>query len=117
MWPPEMDREAVAAPLRAMLAARPVRERVVAHLGPTNSGKTHAALEILLAASSGSYGGPLRLMAQEVHARLADRLGARHAGLITGEERINPTAQHVACTTELVASREIVVIDEVHWLA
>jgi len=117
MWPPQVDREAVAAPLRAMLASRPVRQRVVAHLGPTNSGKTHAALEILTAASSGSYGGPLRLMAQEVHERLGEKLGARHAGLITGEERINPTADHVACTTELVASRDIVVIDEVHWLA
>ena len=40
MWPPDVDREHVAAPLRAMLASRPVRERVVAHLGPTNSGKT-----------------------------------------------------------------------------
>lgn len=117
MRPPDVDREAVAAPLRAMLASRPVRQRVVAHLGPTNSGKTHAALEILAAASSGSYGGPLRLMAQEVHERLADTLGAQRAGLITGEERINPTADHVACTTELVASRDIVVIDEVHWLA
>ncbi len=117
MRPRDVDREAVAAPLRAMLASRPVRQRVVAHLGPTNSGKTHAALEILAAASSGSYGGPLRLMAQEVHERLADKLGARRAGLITGEERINPTADHVACTTELVASRDIVVIDEVHWLA
>ena len=113
----DVDREAVAAPLRAMLASRPVRQRVVAHLGPTNSGKTHEALEILTAASSGSYGGPLRLMAQEVHERLADKLGAAHAGLITGEERINPTADHVACTTELVASRDVVVIDEVHWLA
>jgi len=103
--------------MRAMRAARPHRERVVAHLGPTNSGKTHAALEILIAAPSGSYGGPLRLMAQEVHERLADRLGARHAGLITGEERINPMADHVSCTTELVAARDIVVIDEVHWLA
>lgn len=117
MGTPEVDREAVAAPLRAMLAGRPVRDRVVAHIGPTNSGKTHAALEILAAAPSGSYGGPLRLMAQEVHERLAARLGEERAGLITGEERINPTADHVACTTELVASRDVVVIDEVHWLA
>jgi ATP-dependent RNA helicase SUPV3L1/SUV3 len=117
MWSPDIDREAVAAPLRAMLAARPQRERVIAHLGPTNSGKTHAALEILAAAPSGCYGGPLRLMAQEVHERLAARLGEEHAGLITGEERINPTADHVACTAELTASRDVVVIDEVHWLA
>jgi ATP-dependent RNA helicase SUPV3L1/SUV3 len=117
MWAPEVDREAVAGPLRAMLAAMPRRDRVVAHLGPTNSGKTHAALDILMAAPSGSYGGPLRLMAQEVHERLAARLGDDVTGLVTGEERINPDAAWVACTTELVASRDVVVIDEVHWLA
>ena len=56
-------------------------------------------------------------MAQEVHEGLAARLGEDRAGLITGEERINPAADHVACTTELVAARDVVVIDEVHSLA
>ena len=52
------EREAVAAPLRAMLASIPTRQRIVAHLGPTNSGKTYAALQILASARSGAYGGP-----------------------------------------------------------
>ena len=47
-------------------AARQIRRRVVAHLGPTNSGKTHAALQQLGAAASGVYCGPLRLLAGEV---------------------------------------------------
>ena len=111
------EREAVAAPLRAMLASIPERQRIVAHLGPTNSGKTYAALRILAAARSGSYGGPLRLMAQEVHEGLAAELGADVTGLRTGEERINPEAPFVACTTELLVPRDVVVIDEVHWLA
>jgi ATP-dependent RNA helicase SUPV3L1/SUV3 len=111
------EREAVAAPLRAMLASIPERQRIVAHLGPTNSGKTYAALQILASARSGAYGGPLRLMAQEVHEGLRDQLGEDVTGLRTGEERINPEAPFVACTTELLVPRDVVVIDEVHWLA
>jgi len=111
------EREAVAAPLRAMLASVPERQRIVAHLGPTNSGKTYSALQILASARSGAYGGPLRLMAQEVYEGLRDKLGADVTGLRTGEERINPEAPFVACTTELLVPRDVVVIDEVHWLA
>lgn len=48
-------------------AARMMRRRVVAHMGPTNSGKTHAALSELKAAETGVYCGPLRLLAWEVH--------------------------------------------------
>ena len=111
------EREAVAGPLRAMLASVPERQRIVAHLGPTNSGKTYSALQILAGARSGAYGGPLRLMAQEVFEGLRDRLGQDVTGLRTGEERINPEAPFVACTTELLVPRDVVVIDEVHWLA
>ncbi len=111
------EREAVAAPLRSMLASVPDRQRIVAHLGPTNSGKTHAALDILASARSGAYGGPLRLMAQEVYEGLSARLGADRVGLRTGEERIAPEAPFVACTTELLVPRDVVVIDEIHWLA
>jgi ATP-dependent RNA helicase SUPV3L1/SUV3 len=111
------EREIVAAPLRVMLASVPKRQRVVAHLGPTNSGKTHAALRILAGARSGAYGGPLRLMAQEVFEGLRELLGPDVTGLRTGEERIQPDAPFVACTTELLVPRDVVVIDEVHWLA
>jgi ATP-dependent RNA helicase SUPV3L1/SUV3 len=58
--------------------------RVVAHLGPTNSGKTHAALEELAAAGRGVYAGPLRMLAQEAHRRLGERMGAENVGLVTG---------------------------------
>ncbi len=107
----------MAGPLRAMLASVPERQRIVAHLGPTNSGKTYEALQILASARSGAYGGPLRLMAQEVHEGLSAQLGADVTGLRTGEERINPEAPFVACTTELLVPRDVVVIDEIHWLA
>ncbi len=91
-------------------------ERVVAHLGPTNSGKTHAALEELIAAGSGVYAGPLRMLAQEAHRRLGDRLGADNVGLITGEERINERAPIVASTVEMAPQTgELLVLDEVQW--
>jgi ATP-dependent RNA helicase SUPV3L1/SUV3 len=99
------------------LPARHVQpERVVAHLGPTNSGKTHAALEELAAAGEGVYAGPLRMLAQEAHRRLGDRLGAGAVGLVTGEERVNEHAPIVASTVEMAPhSGELLVLDEVQW--
>jgi len=91
-------------------------ERVVAHLGPTNSGKTHAALEELAAAGRGVYAGPLRMLAQEAHRRLGERLGAERVGLVTGEERINEHAPVVCSTVEMApSSGELLVLDEVQW--
>eukprot|EP00775_Hariotina_reticulata_P009430 gene9430-9595_t len=77
-----------------------MRRHITAHLGPTNSGKTHAALLALCAAPSGVYCSPLRLLACEV----ADRLNARGVPchLITGQEmRLVAGAKHVACTVEM----------------
>jgi ATP-dependent RNA helicase SUPV3L1/SUV3 len=86
--------------------------------GPTNSGKTHAAIELLRTAESGVYLAPLRLLALEVHERLGD-LGVA-ASLVTGEERIiNPLARHVSSTVEMVDLKrevEIAVIDETQML-
>jgi ATP-dependent RNA helicase SUPV3L1/SUV3 len=91
-------------------------ERVVAHLGPTNSGKTHAALEELGASGRGVYAGPLRMLAQEAHRRLGARLGAERVGLVTGEERVNEHAPVVCSTVEMAPSRgELLVLDEVQW--
>ena len=91
-------------------------ERVVAHLGPTNSGKTHAALEELAAHGSGVYACPLRMLAQEAHRRLAERLGEEHVALITGEERVNERAPIVCCTAEMAPqSGELLVLDEIQW--
>jgi ATP-dependent RNA helicase SUPV3L1/SUV3 len=91
-------------------------ERVVAHLGPTNSGKTYAALEELAATGSGVYAGPLRMLAQEAHRRLGERLGVDSVGLITGEERINERAPVLASTVEMAPqSGELLVLDEIQW--
>jgi ATP-dependent RNA helicase SUPV3L1/SUV3 len=63
---------------------------VTAVLGPTNTGKTHLAIERMLAHSSGMIGLPLRLLAREVYNKVADRAGAGAVALITGEEKIKP---------------------------
>ncbi|TKT71524.1 helicase [Afipia massiliensis] len=63
---------------------------VTAVLGPTNTGKTHLAIERLLAHSSGIIGLPLRLLAREVYNKIAARAGADAVALITGEEKIKP---------------------------
>ncbi len=91
-------------------------ETVVAHLGPTNSGKTHDALAFLAERGSGVYAGPLRMLAQEAHRRLADQLGADRVGLITGEERVNEHAPILCCTVEMApSSGDVLVLDEVQW--
>ena len=63
---------------------------VTAVLGPTNTGKTHLAIERMLAHSSGVIGLPLRLLAREVYNKIADRAGVESVALITGEEKIKP---------------------------
>jgi ATP-dependent RNA helicase SUPV3L1/SUV3 len=63
---------------------------VTAVLGPTNTGKTHLAIERMLAHSSGVIGLPLRLLAREVYNRCVERVGADAVALVTGEEKIKP---------------------------
>src|SRR6202035_5518608 len=63
---------------------------VTAVLGPTNTGKTHLAIERMLGHSSGLIGLPLRLLAREVYNKIADRAGVDSVALITGEEKIKP---------------------------
>src|ERR1700740_3162841 len=63
---------------------------VTAVLGPTNTGKTHLAIERLLGHSSGMIGLPLRLLAREVYNKIASRVGADNVALVTGEEKIKP---------------------------
>jgi ATP-dependent RNA helicase SUPV3L1/SUV3 len=87
-------------------------------VGPTNSGKTHAALEILRAARTGIYLAPLRLLALEVYERL-NELGAP-TSLVTGEERVLlPEARYVSSTVEMVdltRSLDVAVVDEAQML-
>jgi ATP-dependent RNA helicase SUPV3L1/SUV3 len=75
--------------------------RVTVVLGPTNTGKTHLAMERMTGYASGMIGFPLRLLARENYDRLVARLGASKVGLITGEERIVPAgARYLCCTVE-----------------
>ena len=75
--------------------------RVKAVLGPTNTGKTHLAIERLCAHSSGAIGFPLRLLAREVYDRVVAIKGENRVALITGEERIEPKdARWLLCTAE-----------------
>ncbi len=70
-------------------------------LGPTNTGKTHLAIERLCAHSSGAIGFPLRLLAREVYDRVCAIKGPKRVALITGEERIEPRdARWLLCTAE-----------------
>ncbi|APH69988.1 helicase-related protein [Aquibium oceanicum] len=90
---------------------------VTAVLGPTNTGKTHLAIERMVAHSSGVIGLPLRLLAREVYGRVAERVGTANVALITGEEKIQPPgARYSVCTVEAMpreTSAAFVAIDEV----
>jgi ATP-dependent RNA helicase SUPV3L1/SUV3 len=63
---------------------------VTAVLGPTNTGKTHLAIERMVAHESGIIGLPLRLLAREVYARVCEKIGSAKVALVTGEEKIQP---------------------------
>ncbi len=113
-------RHAPRKPLSELTVRLPRRstepETVIAHLGPTNSGKTHDALRFLVGTGNGVYAAPLRMLAQEAHRRLAAEIGDERVGLVTGEERVNPDAPIVCCTAEMAPQRgETLVLDEVQW--
>ncbi len=73
----------------------------MALLGPTNTGKTHRAIERMLGHRSGMIGLPLRLLAREVYDRVTARIGEREVALVTGEERrIPPSPRYFICTVE-----------------
>ncbi|MBR0662366.1 helicase-related protein, partial [Neoroseomonas oryzicola] len=95
--------------------------RVRAVLGPTNTGKTHLAIERLLAHASGIIGFPLRLLARENYDRMVAIKGERHVALITGEEKIiPPEAKWFACTVEampLDRPVEFLAVDEIQLCA
>src|ERR1700710_92315 len=95
--------------------------RVKAVLGPTNTGKTHLAIERMLAPASGIIGFPLRLLAGESYDRMVAIKGARYVALITGEEKIiPPEARWFSCTVEampLDRHTEFVAVDEIQLCA
>ncbi|HVM70002.1 MAG TPA: helicase-related protein [Gaiellaceae bacterium] len=104
------------APEIVLPTRRTEPESVVAHLGPTNSGKTHSALQFLAESGRGVFAAPLRMLAQEAHRRLSAQLGAERVGLVTGEERVNEDAPIICCTAEMAPmGGEVLVLDEVQW--
>ena len=107
-------------------AARSMRRSIHLHVGPTNSGKTHAAIQRLRQAESGVYCSPLRLLAWEIAENLnrAPRSSSDPPSvacdLVTGQEkRRREGARHVACTVEMADVTRpvaVAVIDEAHLL-
>ncbi|MFL6799368.1 MAG: helicase-related protein [Xanthobacteraceae bacterium] len=94
---------------------------VTAVLGPTNTGKTHLAIERMLAHSSGIMGLPLRLLAREVYNKVAERAGPDAVALVTGEEKIKPANPRYWVSTVEAMPRDLDVaflaIDEVQLAA
>jgi len=94
---------------------------VTAVLGPTNTGKTHLAIERMLAHSSGVIGLPLRLLAREVYNKIAARAGADSVALITGEEKIKPPKARFWVSTVEAMPRDLDVsflaVDEIQIAA
>src|SRR3954470_8758689 len=90
---------------------------VTAVLGPTNTGKTHLAIERMLGHSSGIIGLPLRLLAREVYNKVAERVGADAVALITGEEKIKPASPRYWVATVEAMPRDLdtafLAIDEI----
>jgi len=97
------------------------KSRVTAVLGPTNTGKTHYAIERMLAHRTGVIGLPLRLLAREVYDRIVAMRGPSVVALVTGEERIVPErTQYWVCTTEampLDIGADFVAVDEIQLCA
>jgi ATP-dependent RNA helicase SUPV3L1/SUV3 len=95
--------------------------RVIAVLGPTNTGKTHLAVERLVGHASGVIGLPLRLLAREIYDRVVRHKGAASVALVTGEEKIVPAhATHFVCTVEsMPTDREFdfLAVDEIQLAA
>jgi len=98
-----------------------MNHQIISVLGPTNTGKTHFAVDRMLQFETGVIGFPLRLLAREVYDKCVEKLGANRVALITGEEKIiPPTANYYLCTVEsmpLDLNFEFVAIDEIQMCA
>ena len=96
-------------------------KRITAVLGPTNTGKTHLAIETMLENESGIIGFPLRLLAREVYDKCVNKVGIEKVALITGEEKIIPQSpKYYICTVESMPRDKIVdfvAVDEIQMCA
>ncbi len=94
-----------------------IKNKITAVLGPTNTGKTHLAIETMLSFDSGMIGFPLRLLAREVYDKVISKLSQDKVALITGEEKIiPPNAKYFLCTVESMPidkNLEFVGVDEI----
>ena len=93
------------------------KHKITAVLGPTNTGKTHLAIETMLSFDSGMIGFPLRLLAREVYDKVIKKISLDKVALITGEEKIIPSnAKYFLCTVESMPidkHLEFVGVDEI----
>ena len=92
-------------------------KRITAVLGPTNTGKTHLAVETMLEYESGIIGFPLRLLAREIFDKCVNKIGTEKVALITGEEKIIPKSpKYYICTVESMPQNmmvDFVAVDEI----
>jgi len=97
------------------------KNKITAVLGPTNTGKTHLAIDTMLSFESGMIGFPLRLLAREVYDKVIKKVGTDKVALITGEEKIIPSnAKYFLCTVESMPIDkylEFVGVDEIQMCA
>ncbi|MBD1164218.1 helicase [Pelagibacterales bacterium SAG-MED13] len=97
------------------------KNKITAVLGPTNTGKTHLAIETMLSFESGMIGFPLRLLAREVYDKVIKKTNINNVALITGEEKIIPhNAKYYLCTVESMPidkSLDFVGVDEIQMCA
>ncbi len=98
-----------------------MNRRVIAVLGPTNTGKTHYAIERMLGYNSGVIGLPLRLLAREVYDKIVALRGPSVVALVTGEERIvPPRTKYWVCTVEAMPpamGTDFLAVDEIQLCA
>ncbi len=98
-----------------------IKNKITAVLGPTNTGKTHLAIETMLSFDSGMMGFPLRLLAREVYDKLIKKVNPEKVALITGEEKIiSNNAKYFLCTVESMPidkNLDFVAIDEIQMCA
>ncbi len=97
------------------------KNKITAVLGPTNTGKTHLAIETMLSFDSGMIGFPLRLLAREIYDKVVKKTSLDNVALITGEEKIlPPNAKYFLCTVESMPidkDLDFVGVDEIQMCA
>ena len=98
-----------------------IKNKITAVLGPTNTGKTHLAIETMLSFDTGMIGFPLRLLAREVYDKVIKKIGLDKVALITGEEKIIPSnSKYFLCTVESMPidkNLDFVGVDEIQMCA